>query len=79
MCLLGRHLVSSRPHEGMATGRKGCRHSVTLSIDITRYLLKIVDNTIAWANTMARYDNEAQREEVGALYQAARDRLAAQL
>ena len=50
-----------------------------VSPESARYLLKIVDKTIAWAKTMARYHSEAQRKEVVELYQTARDRLATQL
>ena len=36
------------------------------------YLMRICDQTIRWAKTMARYHNEQQRAEVVALYESAR-------
>lgn len=49
------------------------------SVDSARYLIQIVDKTIAWARTMARYHDESQRAEVVALYEQARQVLAEQL
>jgi len=42
------------------------------SAESASYLLAITDKTIRWAETMARYHDEAQRQEVLALYRRAR-------
>lgn len=49
------------------------------SPESAKYLLRICDQTIRWAKTMARYQNEEQRMEVVALYERARNLLAQQV